>query len=291
MRRNGIRSCHTESTVLAAARSVGMPLIGLTTVLMLLPGCSSLGGKNESIIKVETQRDTAKANRLTYAGIRALNKHQIDVAAKRFREAVAADYSYGPAHNNLGLMHYEQGNLYQAVLAFEQAREFLPSDPAVAYNLGLALESAGRTDEALELYQIANAMDRANPNYLGNLVRLRVRLGECDEVLEQQLKDLVLIETRADWRRWADTQLALTFNHALDRGPKTPDLESTINDATNPQGVDLQNKIIDLTPVMPASLEEPMDPTPPLPQSQSPPANESELSPLLQEGVIEDLTE
>ncbi|QDV40318.1 Tetratricopeptide repeat protein [Stieleria neptunia] len=227
-------------------------------VCLLPVGCSSLQSKNRSVVKVQTKRDTERANRLTYAGIRSLQKQHLDKAAKQFREAVEADETYGPAHNNLGLMHYEQGNLYQAVMAFEQARDYLPGDPAVVYNLALALEAAGRTGEAIELYYTANAMDRANPLYLGNLVRLRVRLGEHDDVLVQQLQDLALIETRPDWRRWADTQLALSQNDVLDRGPGTPDLEAMVDRKTEADSGALRTKIIDLTPVMPASAEEPI---------------------------------
>ena len=183
MQRKGVRSGHSKGIAVAAALC-RRQVVGTTVLLFAISaGCTSLQNKQEAVIKVETKRKTALANRLTYAGIRALNKQHIDIAAKRFRDAIEADYAYGPAHNNLGLMHYEQGNLYQAIMAFEQAREFLPNDPAVVYNLGLALESAGRTDEAIELYYTANQMDRANPNYLGNLVRLRVRLGEHDDLL------------------------------------------------------------------------------------------------------------
>jgi tetratricopeptide (TPR) repeat protein len=216
---------------------------------------------------------------------------------------------YGPAHNNLGLMHYEQGNLYQAVMAFEQAREYLPDDPAVVYNLGLALESAGRTGEALELYYEANSMDVANPSYLGNLVRLRVRLGERDELLQQQLRDLVLIETRPEWRRWADTQLALTVNDALDRGPAAPDLESTVNQTQNRRSADLRNKIIDLTPVRPTSMQQPIPQDPDFDDlpDEPPPGSFRDETPMglsaplpnvipvpptkLEENVVEDLTE
>lgn len=253
-----------------------------------------LPGKNDSVIRVQTKRNTALANRLTDAGIRALKRQQIDLAAKRFREAVDADYAYGPAHNNLGLMHYEQGNLYQAVLAFEQAREYLPNDPTVVYNLGLALEAGGRTDEALELYYTANAMDEVNPHYLGNLVRLRVRMGEHDDLLIEQLQNLALIETRPDWRRWADTQLALTHNDVLDRGPVTPDIESTVNETSTPERNDLRNKVIDLTPVMPVSMEEPLPieelPDDP-PMDLIPPEPVTELESMLEEHSVEDLTE
>ena len=75
--------------------------------------------------------------------------------------------TYGPAHNNLGLMHYEQGNYYQAVLAFEQAMDLMPQDPTVLNNLGLTLEAAGKIHEALDLYMQAAEMDPVNPNLPG----------------------------------------------------------------------------------------------------------------------------
>lgn len=236
-------------------------LVAAATLGMLMPlGCRSLRRTNEAIVRVESKRNPARAKRLTLAGIAALHKHEIDHAADQFRKAIEADFTYGPAHNNLGLLHYEQGNLYQAAIAFEQAREFLPGDAAVLYNLGLALESAGQTAEAMDLYYQANAIEPANPNYLGNLVRLRLRMGETDDLLRQQLQELVLIETRPEWQRWADRQLALTLNVALDRGPATPDFQTAANRATEAERPNdpnrLRDKIIDLTPVTQASHQQ-----------------------------------
>ncbi|MEO1614276.1 MAG: tetratricopeptide repeat protein [Planctomycetota bacterium] len=237
---------------------------GLTSV-----GCGTLKTSNESILQVTNPHDALKAARLTRQGIHALSKQKIEVAAKHFRDAVKADFTYGPAHNNLGLLHYEQGNLYQAVLAFEHAHEFLPDDPATAYNLALTLESGGRVMEAREYYEIASAMEPANPHYLGNLVRLRVRLGERDDVIREQLQDLALIETRPEWRRWADTQLAIAFNDALDRGPSTPDLETSANETRKADRSKLRTKIIDLTPVRQVSMEQSPVPKPNEPEADS----------------------
>ena len=257
----GCRCRNLESSMPAALAWVSRYVSCLLCVVVF--GCSSLKRSNESIVRVQTtdsqtrSGNSSRAGRLTLAGIRALHKREIHLAEKKFREAIRADFTYGPAHSNLGLMHYEQGNLYQAVTAFEQAREFLPNDPSVLYNLALALESAGRTDEALDLYYQANEMDPVNPIFLGNLVRLRIKLGERDEFLQHQLRELVLIETRPDWRRWADRQLGLNLNFALDRGPETPDLESTVRDSRDRDGSEIETRIIDLTPVMPTSSTQP----------------------------------
>ena len=98
-------------------------------------GCASLKDTNESIIRVHSGQDTGKASRLTLSGVKAMETGYLDHAAEKFLGAVRADESYGPAHNNLGLLHYERGNFYQAVLAFERAMELMPHDPVVYYNL------------------------------------------------------------------------------------------------------------------------------------------------------------
>ncbi len=217
-------------------------------LVAMLVGCASLNGPKESIVHVRASRNPAEAARLTLLGVKALDHGDVDRATAKFMAAVDADQSYGPAHNNIGLLHFEQGNLYQAVLAFEQAMELMPQDPAVYYNLGLTLETAGRVFEAMELYTQAVEMDPTNPYFLGNLVRLRIRMGEDNPILVTQLQDLILIETRPDWRRWADRQLALHFNPMLDRGPDTPEFDTGRDADRAKDDQRLQNNIIELSP-------------------------------------------
>jgi Flp pilus assembly protein TadD len=228
--------------------------------MLTLGGCSALKSTNESIVRVQTPQHTVRAARLTEAGIAALNHGKFARGEQKFRAAIDADPRYGPARNNLGLLRYEQGDLYQAITAFQRAGELMPDNPAVRYNLALALESAGRPEEALPLYAAAHEIDPTNPNYLGNLTRLRSRMGLRDDLLRQQLRDLLVIETRPEWKRWADRQLALTLNPVLDRGPVTPDLESTINRSRQAEASSLRDKIIDLTPVAPVAAELPDPP-------------------------------
>lgn len=246
-------------------------------VIAALVGCAALKD-NEQIIRVRTARNSAAAARMTLAGVKALHEADIDRAMEKFLAAVDADEDYGPAHNNLGLMHYEQGNLYQAVLAFERAMELMPQDPAVYYNLGLTLETAGKVHEAMDLYWQAVEMDPVNPNFLGNLVRLRVRLGESDPTLVTQLQDLILIETRPKWRRWADRQLALNYNPALDRGPDPPDFDA--NESSSEE-LDLdaavKSKIIELSS---PSIGEDRRPPPP-PANLPPPQPSSSIRELV----------
>jgi tetratricopeptide (TPR) repeat protein len=225
-------------------------------------GCALFTDHRESIIRVESSRDRVKAQRLTLAGVQAMNAGQLEHAHAKFHAALVADETYGPAHNNLGLLHFDRGELYDAVLSFERASELIPNDPKVYYNLGLALESAGRVHEAMDLYWQAVEMDPTNPNFLGNLVRLRVRLGENSPEVVSQLQDLILVETRPEWRQWADRQLALEMNDTLDRGPDAPEFDA-LSDKKSSDATTPPKSVIDLTPVI--ERVPPEVPQPPLP--------------------------
>lgn len=214
---------------------------------LLISGCASFRDQNESLIRVETQRQSVKAERLTLAGVKAMGSGHADYAFEKLLQAVAADEQYGPAHNNLGLLHYDRGELYDAVLSFERATELMPNEPITFYNLGLALEAAGRVHEAMDLYWQAVELEATNPNFLGNLVRLRIRLGEKGPDVLAQLEDLILIETRPDWRQWADRKLALELNETLDRGPEAPDFDTGAG-SDRQEDQEPEKSIIDLTP-------------------------------------------
>jgi Flp pilus assembly protein TadD len=247
-------------------------------------GCALLNDHQESVIRVESSRNTVNAQRQTLAGVKAMNTGHLDYAFDRFIQAIAADETYGPAHNNIGLLHYDRGELYDAVLSFERATELMPGDPIVFYNLGLTLEAAGRVHEALDLYWQAVEMDPTNPNFLGNLVRMRVRLGENSPEVVAQLQDLILIETRPDWRRWADRQLALDMNDALDRGPDAPEFEMGSQrgqTSTRPKSV------IDLTPPTRSEVSVPLPPSPGMIESKS--RTDRVPAPLQDSGSLETL--
>jgi tetratricopeptide (TPR) repeat protein len=161
-------------------------------------------------------------------GLRYLEAAQPEKAQLQFERAVQADETLGSAHNNLGLVHFEQGKLYPAALAFERAIQLLPEHPAPKNNLGLVLETTGKDLEALELYAEAHELAPTNPVYLGNLVRVRMKLGEADDSVRLQLQQMLLLDTRQEWLDWAEQQLKLDLNMELDRGPPPPNLNATV---------------------------------------------------------------
>jgi len=63
---------------------------------------------------------------------------------------VAPDHA--PAHNSLPAALRERGELDQAIAHYRRSLELRPSG-LVAYNLGNALQQAGRTDEARLMFE------------------------------------------------------------------------------------------------------------------------------------------
>lgn len=155
--------------------------------------------------------------------MQAYRKGDVDRAMRLFEKTLRGNHKHASAHNNLGLVLYEQRQLAAAAEHFQFASELRPQDPKPINNLGMALEAGGRVHEAIELYSQAVAMNPNSPLYLGNLLRARVRLGEQSPELLDDLQYLAFIETRADWVEWVDEVLALHLNAALDRGPKVED--------------------------------------------------------------------
>ena len=218
----------------------------VTVMGVSLGGCSPFASSASQLIHVDRRQDPLLARRHTHAAIEALRVGAFDEASDRLAKALVADPGYGPAQNTLGLVNYQTGDLYAAVLAFEQAMHLMPHDAAVKNNLALALESAGKVSEAEELYLEARDLDATNPIYLGNLARLRVRSQRPAHEIRPLLEDLVLIERRPPWRMWANQLLVLRYNPALDRGPDGPDLDAFESEEAGP-ATPLDEKIIDLS--------------------------------------------
>jgi tetratricopeptide (TPR) repeat protein len=171
-----------------------------------LLGCSTFYG-NMEVLNLELRQDCVRACELTQEGIRQYRKGHVDRAETLFQKAISADETYGPAHNNLGSLYFEQRDLYRAAWAFERAAQFMPDHAEPLNNLGLTYETAGRLEEAIGMYSSAVEVEPTNPEYLGNLMRARVMRGDQDDSVWLGLRELLFIDKRPEWIEWAEDQL------------------------------------------------------------------------------------
>jgi Flp pilus assembly protein TadD len=110
----------------------------------------------------------------------------------------------GPAHNNLGVVFLERGELYEAATEFEWARKLMPGHPDPRLNLAITLDRAGQVDEALNAYTAALEVYPGHIGAVQGLARLTVREGQADGWLGR----IALEGETQEWRQWAAGELA-----------------------------------------------------------------------------------
>ncbi|WP_428388011.1 tetratricopeptide repeat protein [Mucisphaera sp.] len=154
-------------------------------------------------VRTSPDRDTEAARRHHEKGLEALAEGDLEKARSAFERALEADVAFGPAHNNLGKVLYQQKDFYQAAWEFEYARALMPNRSEPLNNLGLVLEKSGELDRAVESYRAALFIDSENLQTVGNLARALYQRGDRGEELVLLLERLLAEDQRADWKVWA----------------------------------------------------------------------------------------
>ncbi len=175
-------------------------------ILMLLCGCAGSIRHTSTTyegLPLDPVRDSERAGELNAQALRLIEKDELDQAADTLKNALAADVTFGPAHNNLGWVYFHQSKLYRAAWEFQYAAKLMPNNPEPHNNLGLVLEAAGKLDQAVQSYEKALSLQSENPQLIGNLARARLRRGDEDEQTVKLLEDLIMKDTRPDWVNWA----------------------------------------------------------------------------------------
>jgi tetratricopeptide (TPR) repeat protein len=129
--------------------------------------------------------DPKLAPALTLKAKLAMAANRYDVARDCLERAIAADPASFYAQFLYGFQFYQQNELPAAIRALEKARSMNPRDPRTRLYLGLARESLGETDEALESYReairLGEGSGQPDSDALLSGARLLMRLGKFEE--------------------------------------------------------------------------------------------------------------
>ena len=185
--------------------------LGLAAVMLAAAGCAGGSGggaaaEDYRTVRAEPGRNTDRAKELNEQGLCHLHNGELEEAAMAFRRALTADVEFGPAHNHLGKVYYEQNDLYKAAHEFDEAASLMPKHPAPRNNLGLVHEAAGELSLAVKEYEAAVGLDQDNPEYIGNLVRALIRRGDRTDKVRALLAKLIELDHRREWIQWARAQ-------------------------------------------------------------------------------------
>ena len=179
---------------------------GLALILTMLAACASTPA-GPYTPPGEADRDRTRAEELTRQAA-DLIATDLERAEALLREALTADLFHGPGHNNLGVVFLKQEKYYEAAQEFEWARKLMPGHPDPRVNLGLVMEAAGRTADALGAYASALELRAEYLPAMQGLARLLVRTDGQDERLTELLAHIALASPDAQWRDWAALELA-----------------------------------------------------------------------------------
>jgi Tfp pilus assembly protein PilF len=152
-------------------------------------------------------RDESKATQLTRDAVEIADKDP-EKAETLLREALTSDLYHGPAHNDLGVLFFRQGKLYEAANEFEWARKLMPGSPDPRLNLALVLERAGQTKDAFAAYDSALEAAPEHVPTMQAYARLAVREGRHDDKTANALKLIALRGEDDAWRQWAQFEVA-----------------------------------------------------------------------------------
>lgn len=92
-------------------------------------------------------------------------------AVELYEELLALRPDHAHGHAKLGSLELQRGNIDQAFILLERARELDPGIPSVHYNLGLMYEHLGRTDDARRSFERVLELDPRDSQALRKLGR------------------------------------------------------------------------------------------------------------------------
>jgi len=144
-----------------ALRAVAWALFACLT----LAGCAQKSTREAPVPQQAAPREPTRAQQSAELRYRAETHTQLaaeyysikkyDVAVEELNRALAADSSYVPAYDVLGLVYMDLRDDGQATRNFEQALRLAPNDPDVNNNYGWYLCNRGREKESLRFFQTA----------------------------------------------------------------------------------------------------------------------------------------
>ena len=191
--------------------SIIIPLL----IVSVLAGCKSSPSQSP-VIRYDTLPPGQDDGNLIAArqnherGLKLYKEGKLDEAIEALKEALTADVTYGPAHNSLGTVYFDQNRYYLAAWEFQYAAKLMPRTPEPKNNLGLVFETVGDLGQANEHYAEAHDMAPDDVEIMGNYLRSQVRLGSRDAETRELLQDFLLRETRPEWLAWANRAIAET---------------------------------------------------------------------------------
>jgi lipoprotein NlpI len=146
----------------------------------------------ETLMRITIQKNSDSSMAHNNLGNILLQKGQVDEAIVHFQKALNINPDDPEPQNNLGAALLQKGRIDEAIVHFQKSAEIAPNIAKGQYNLGVVLFQKGRVDEAIAHYQRAVEI---NPNFAPALYRLSLALfqkGRVEEAITSAQRALQL---------------------------------------------------------------------------------------------------
>ena len=130
--------------------------------------------------QLRSMQQAMSSNGRTEQGIARFQQGDFQGALEEFRAAVEANPSDAVAHDYIGMIFGEAGNLSEAVSHFQEAERLDPTFPDPHAHLALADFKAGQTEEAIAEYQQALRLNPKMPQAQYGLSEICTKIGDLD---------------------------------------------------------------------------------------------------------------
>ena len=125
-------------------------------------------------------------------GVKQLNRGNYAKAAKEFNKAIAADPNNWEAHYYLGVTYHRWKRYHESVNSFRVAIDLNRNDnywvSKVRFNIGLALEYAGKYEEAQNEYKLSVTLNPDNRDAYNRLEKLKTKKKPQKEHKKEEKK-------------------------------------------------------------------------------------------------------
>lgn len=120
-----------------------------------------------------------------------VDEGQVAAAIGHYRTALELNPTFPGIHDNLGVALLKEGKVDEAIGQLSKAAELDPFDAMVHDNLGIAFRKKGMIDEAFRQFNLALEIDPDDTSARFNFGRALLKAGRIDEAVAQFTKLLV----------------------------------------------------------------------------------------------------
>jgi tetratricopeptide (TPR) repeat protein len=167
-------------------------------------------------------------------GFVLVDKGQLQEAIAEYREAIRLKPDYAQAHNNLGFALLDKGQFEEAIAEYREAIRLKPDYAEAHYNLGNALMEKDHLEEASSEYRKAIELKKDFAEAHCNLGRILMDKGQFREALEQMRRGHELGSSRPGWL-YPSLQWVRQYERMVELDGKLPDI---LAGKTKPVGPD-----------------------------------------------------